>query len=99
MVEIGMGFLAVRVIAHLITFLYIAKWYDGEAEHRTGVSWFAIALAGGSFSAAWLGLLVEQPLLPQFPLMLLAVALAIAVVRAEGNVAKLLPRRRWSHRP
>lgn len=97
--EIGLGMLAVRIVAHLVTMVYVVKWYDPEATHRPGVSWLAVAIAGGSFSAATLALLTEQAALPQFPLCVLAVSLSVLVVRAGGNVAKLLPRRTWTHRP
>ena len=87
-----------RVAAHLITFFAIAIWYrDPDAAFRPGVSILATAIAASSLAAAVTLSVYKYPV-GIFDT-LLFVAFCALVLRAGGNVARLLPRRVWSHRP
>ena len=87
-----------RVAAHLITFAAIAIWYrDPCARFRPFVSMLATAIAGSSLAAAVTISLSRAP--AGLFGTLLFVAFCALVLRAGGNVARLLPRRVWSHRP
>lgn len=92
---------ALRVIAHLVTFGALAFWYkDPKARFRPGVSFTATIVAGSSFASALL--LVTSP--PRiltatflFETMLIG-SFAGLVVLARGNMARLFPRQIWHHR-
>lgn len=86
-----------RVAAHLITFAAVALWYrDPDATFRPGVSILATVIAGSSLAAAVTLSLSKIPV-GIFDT-LLFVAFCALVLRAGGNVARLLPRRVWEHR-
>lgn len=88
----------VRIAAHLITFGAVAFWYsDPDARFRPMASGLATMIAGGSLAAAIQ--LVLRPVPVGLFDTLLFVTFCGLVLRAEGNVAKFLPRRVWSHRP
>lgn len=87
----------VRIAAHLITFGAVAFWYsDPDARFRPMASGLATMIAGGSLAAAIQ--LVLRPVPVGLFDTLLFVTFCGLVLRAEGNVAKFLPRRVWSHR-
>ena len=87
-----------RVAAHLITFAAVAIWYrDPLATFRPGVSLLATVIAGSSLAAAVTLSLSRTP--AGIFDTLLFVAFCALVLRAGGNVARLLPRRVWEHRP
>jgi hypothetical protein len=87
-----------RVAVHLITFAAVAIWYrDPLAKFRPGASLLATVIAGASLAAAVTLSLSKTPV-GIFDT-LLFVAFCALVLRAGGNVARLLPRRVWSHRP
>jgi hypothetical protein len=87
-----------RVAAHLITFAAVAFWYrDPLASFRPCVSMLATVIAGASLAAA---VTLSLSITPAGIFdTLLFVAFCVLVLRAGGNVARLLPRRVWSHRP
>lgn len=87
-----------RVAAHVLTFVAVALWYrDPCARFRPGVSLLATVIAGSSLAAAVTLSLSKTPA-GLFDT-LLFVAFCALVLRAGGNVARLLPRKIWSHRP
>ena len=87
-----------RVAAHLVTFAAVTFWYrDPLASFRPCVSMLATVIAGSSLAAAITIALSNTP--PGIFDTLLFVAFCALVLRAGGNVARLLPRRVWSHRP
>jgi len=87
-----------RVAAHLVTFAALTFWYrDPCARYRPGVSILATAIAASSLAAAVTVSIFKTPV-GIFDT-LLFVAFCALVLRAGGNVARLLPRRVWEHRP
>lgn len=91
----------IRVIAHLVTFVALAFWYkDPDAQWRPGVSITATVVAGSSFASAFLLWYSSPPILTASMLFetVLVVAFTVLIVMARGNMARLFPRRVWSHR-
>lgn len=100
--------LIARACFHLGTFWLIFNYEpDDNTQDRPRVSLLAIALAlpslllGGRIAlfTLWQASLTTGQLLDQFLTLVLAGGLFAAVWLGRGNVATLLPRRVWSHRP
>lgn len=91
----GSVLLCLQVAAHLLTFGAVALWYsDPDARYRPGVSILATLIAGSSLAAAVFAVMAGRGA-GVFETLLL-VALCLLVLRARGNVARLLPRQVWS---
>ena len=81
-----------QIAAHLLTFGAVALWYrDKEASYRAGVSLLATGIAGVSLGAG-LTVIIDGQCSGLFPVLIVVIFCGI-VMRAGGNVAKLLPRR------
>lgn len=96
--EIDALLLAIRALAHLVTFGIVASFCDPSARYRPGVSILAFCVAGGSLAAVfqivtrWAELMQSGPQAPQT---ILALAFLVPVALTRGNLAKLLPRIKW----
>lgn len=94
-----------RIAAHLVTVFIVAAYCpDPVSAKRLGISLFAAMVAGVSACLAvstalnwaqWL----ELPLAGHICLAFTSWLLLAPVVAGRGNVARLFPRRAWSHRP
>ena len=83
-----------QVAAHLLTFAAVAFFYsDPTARYRLGVSLLATLIAGSSLAAGVGALVVDTR--AGISDTILFVAFCGLVLRAGGNVAKLLPRQPW----
>lgn len=81
-----------QITAHLLTFSSVALWYqDKEASYRAGVSLLATGIAGVSLGAG-LKVIIDDQGSGIFPVLIIVIFCGI-VLRAGGNVAKLLPAR------
>lgn len=81
-----------QITAHLLTFSSVALWYqDREASYRVGVSLLATGIAGASLGAG-LKAMIDGQGSGLFPVLIIVIFCGI-VLRAGGNVAKLLPTR------
>ena len=96
----------IRATLHLCTFLLIASYKDDGAKYRLGVSVLALGIAAPSLAMAfriavnWDHRVLSPPQVIEQTLMTIFVAAIFsAVAVSRGNVATLLPRRVWSHRP
>lgn len=93
--------IALRVLAHLVTFGALAFWYkDPDAKFRPGVSFTATIVAGSSFASAFLLMTAPPRTITAtfiFETLLIA-SFAGLVVMARGNMARLFPRQIWTHR-
>lgn len=96
--EIDALLLAIRALAHLVTFGIVFSYFDPTARYRIGVSLLAFCVAGGSLAAAvqvatrWPEMMQTGP---QAPLTILTIAFLVPVALTRGNLAKLLPRIKW----
>lgn len=94
-----------RLLVHLITVVVVASYCpDAGSAKRPGVSWFAVLLAGGSAYLCVNTLLFWErwqclPIGAQLFLTMIFSAILIPIIAGRGNVASLLPRKSWSHRP
>lgn len=87
-----------QVAAHLLTFAAVAIWYtDPTARYRPGVSILATLIAGASL-AGGVGALLSGGSAGVFATIMLVLFCGL-VLRAGGNIAKLLPRQPWSAAP
>lgn len=90
--ELEAPLLAARLVGHLLTTIVIASYVGGE-NHRKAVGFAAFLLAGSSFAESmrivvnW-DAMVASPVQPWLPVIIFAM-LAI-IVRARGNLAKIL---------
>lgn len=94
-----------RLLAHILTVVIVAAYCpDADSARRTGISWFAVLLSGGSAGLGvstalnwsdWLSL----PVAGHLALSLIFCLLLVPVIAGRGNVATLFPRKTWSHRP
>lgn len=91
--------LAGRALAHLATFLIIARFCDPSARYRPFVSLFAVVLAGSSLALA-VQILTNWPAVraqgPHIWATIYAATVFGAVAYTGGNLARLLPRIKWS---
>lgn len=86
---------ALRIMAHMLTFLFVGVVYrDPQAHYRPGVSALAFVIAASSLALAMQQIIYPSPS-PRLFETALFVSLAFLVIRAGGNVALLLPRRPW----
>jgi hypothetical protein len=90
-----------QLLFHLGTLLIVASFKDDDATWRPGVSILASAIAGSSLGMAfmivfpaWSGCAEPEPWS-----VLQAGLVFFLIATTRGNVAKLLPRRKWSNHP
>lgn len=94
-----------RLLVHIATLLIVAGYVpEPDSAKRPAVSWLAVVLAGGSaYLAISTGLNWSQwqclPIGAQFFLTIIFAAMLGSLIAGRGNVATLLPRKAWSHRP
>lgn len=98
--------LAARAALHFATFCLLFSYRDPDAQRRPMVSLLAISLAAPSIAMClhilgnWGGRALTPAQLVEHTLIaILSAAVFVAVALSRGNVAKLLPRRIWSHLP
>lgn len=104
--ELDQIILAARAALHFATFCILFSYNDPDAERRPFVSLLAVMLAAPSIGMSlyivgnWgARSLTASQMIESVLMTVFAAALLIAVALCRGNVARLLPRRAWSHHP
>lgn len=104
-IDLGVVLLLLRCAMLLAISLTLGAYHDPSARKRWVVSLLAVCAAGGSLGWAVLSALMllhgrhdPDPWIEVWPA-LFVLCVLIPVLYTRGNVAKLLPRLRWSDRP
>jgi hypothetical protein len=102
-IDLGTVLVLIRSVALAVITFVIGRYHDPSARYRWRASITALLICGGA--AGWclwgitkLAHYPSQWAWEIFPTMFV-LAVTYPILRTEGNVAKLLPRLRWSHRP
>lgn len=102
--ELGLGLLLVRCAMLLLITVTLGSYHDPNARQRWGVSLIAVCAAGASLSWALFSVLVAirepscTPATDEVWPTLFVFGVLIPILYTRGNVAKLLPRVKWSAR-
>jgi hypothetical protein len=86
-----------QVLFHIGTLLIVASFRDEGATYRPGVSLLACIIAGSSLAMAFMLLFPAQSACtrPEPGALLQAGLVFFLIATTRGNVARLLPRRKW----